>query len=245
MRRTITIVAALVMSLNFVFAQNQSSDLLSDIENLPSRRSKEVPADGDFKKADVEAVGALNLGFHSLKSDAFTTSGLRSGQIDFALFNAYLRPVSWFSLNVGADIAWDYYRSKDRRFDLDNANNIVARDMTADETKSKDRVSRITTTSFLFPATLRIYAGKWEFLAGAEAILNLNASVHTSLLDGNTRTITHTKGANVNRWGYDFIGALSYDGLGVFVKYMPETVRQFPEPGPSLERWTFGLRLGF
>ncbi len=180
MRRTITIVAALVMSLNFVFAQNQSSDLLSDIENLPSRRSKEVPVYGFFKKADFEAVGALNLGFHSLKSDAFTTSGLRSGQIDFALFNAYLRPVSWFSLNVGADIAWDYYRSKDRRFDLDNANNIVARDMTADETKSKDRVSRITTTSFLFPATLRIYAGKWEFLAGKPSSTSMRLSIPVS-----------------------------------------------------------------
>ena len=236
MKKTLLTIAAIALSVSMAFAQD---DRLSGIENLPDRQS-EVTDDGEFKKADIDLIQYMGYGVHAVKSDAYTSKGFGSGQFYLNILSAYIRPVSWLSLNVGADVAWDYYGSKNKRFELDPSNNIVSRDMTADE-----KHSSINTTSFLFPGTIRFYAGDWTFRAGAEAILNVRAGVNAELRNGNTRTYIETSKANINRWGYDFVAGLSHDGIGVFVKYMPETVRQFPEPGPSLERWTFGLRLGF
>ena len=236
MKSKLLVFAAALLCTLSVFAQD---DLLSGIENLPDRTSK-VNVDGPFKKAGIEPLQSFGFGVHSVKSDAFTSKGFMCNQFYLNLITAYLRPVSWLSLNVGADVAWDNYGSKGKLFELDPSNNIFSRDMVADE-----KYSSINTVSFLFPCTLKVYAERLAFRAGAEAILNVGAGVDARLRSGNTSTYIETSKAKVNRWGYDFVAGVSYAGFGMFVKYMPETVRQFPEPGPSLERWTFGFTLGF
>ena len=84
----------------------------------------------------------------------------------------------------------------------------------------------------------------------AEALRGLQlTAVHqrgrTNFRDERTHCVTDTKYAAIVPWSYDFFASVSYDGLGLFVKYQPASARQFPEPGPTLSCWTIGLRMGF
>ena len=80
---------------------------------------------------------------------------------------------------------------------------------------------------------------------GAEAIYGLGAMTRYKFKKPGEQK-DRTRGGRVYPWNYDFQAAVSYNQIGVFVKYLPTGRQLFREPGPQIDtRWTVGLCFGF
>ena len=243
MKYALILFVGLSMAVSGAFAQEKPArDRLAEIEQLTVKPSRHHKPAGEFKKIGVHLIPDIGYGATFVTSDDFKSKG--SKVVYAHLLEGYVRPVSWFSLNVGGGIGWNRYQSAQSVFSLNEANQIQIRPMSEEELATGKSRSSIDEPMVLIPATLQFHFGEASIRLGAEAIHAFRTKVRTDFREGDVRRITITPGAVTVPWSYDFFASVSLEGLGVFVKYQPATFRQFPEPGPTLSSWTLGLRVG-
>ena len=242
MKHALILFVGLSMAASGAFAQEKPArDRLAEIEqmNIPFIHHKEA---GEFEKIGIEFIPEIGIGTSIVSTDDFKSKG--SGLVYVHFLEAYVRPVSWASLHVGGGMSWRRYKSKENVFSLNSDDSIAIGAMPEEWAASGKSRSSIWGPTVLIPATLQFHFGDTSLRLGAEALYSYRTRVRTDFRDDRTHRVTDTKYATVVPWSYDFFASLSYDGLGVFVKYQPATARQFPEPGPTLSTWTIGIRAG-
>ena len=243
MKYALILFVGLSMAASGAFAQeNTARDRLAEIEQMtvkPSRHHKQAE---EFQKAGINIYPEIGIGTTIVSSNDFKSRG--SGLVYAHLLEAYVRPVSWASLHVGGGFGWRRYQSKENVFSLNTDNSITIGAMPEEWAASSKSRSSIWGPTVLLPATLQFHFGDASLRLGAEALYSFRTRVRTDVRDERTHRVTDSNYAATVPWSYDFFASVSYDGLGVFVKYQPATARQFPAPGPTLSTWTIGIRAG-
>ena len=243
MKYALILFVGLSMAASGAFAQEKPArDRLAEIEQMTVKPSRHHKPAGEFDKIGINLIPDIGYGEYYISSDDFKSKG--SVGVYAHLLEGFVRPVSWFSLHVGGGLGWNRYQSAQSVFSLDDANHIRIRPMSEEELATGNSRSSIVGPTVLIPATLQFHFGDVSLRVGAEAIHAFRTKVRTDFYEGDVRKITITPGAVTVPWSYDFFASVSYDGLGVFVKYQPAAIRQFPEPGPTLSSWTLGIRMG-
>lgn len=233
----------LSMAASGAFAQEKTArDRLAEIEQMTVKPAKHHKPAGEFRKVGINLVPEIGIGTSIVSSDDFKSRG--SGLVYTHLLEAYVRPVSWASLHVGGGIGWRRYQSKENVFSLNADDSITIGAMPQEWAASGKSRSSIWGPTVLIPATLQFHFGDASLHLGLEALYSFRTRVRTNFHDERTHCVTDTKYAAIVPWSYDFFASVSYDGLGVFVKYQPATARQFPASGPTLSSWTIGIRMG-
>ena len=233
----------LSMAASGAFAQEKTAkDRLAEIEQMTVAPAKHHKPAKEFQKVGIEIFPEVGIGTTLVSSNDFKSKG--SGLVYAHLLEAYVRPVSWASLHVGGGMGWRRYQSKDNVFSLNTDNSITIGAMLEEWAASGKSRSSIWGPTVLLPATLQFHFGDASLRLGVEALYSFRTRVRTDVRDERTHRVTDSNYAATVPWSYDFFASVSYDGLGVFVKYQPATARQFPETGPTLSCWTIGLRAG-
>ena len=243
MKYALILFAGLTLATTGAFAQETTNrDRLDEIEQMIVKPSRHHQQNNDFRVVDFDLLPEFGIGTRLVSSPDFKSKGSYSLYIHF--LDAYVRPVSWASLHVGGGMSWGQYQSKENVFSLNTDDKITIGKMPEEWAASGKSRSSIWGPSLLIPATLQFHFGDASLHLGAEALYSYRTRVRTDFRDERTHCVTDTKYAAIVPWSYDFFASISYDGLGLFVKYQPATARQFPEPGPTLSCWTFGIRMG-
>ncbi len=246
MMKTVKLCLLAVLALGTVpaFAQeNTTRERLSEIEEM-AVSEKEGCTPREIPLFTLEGASEWGIGIHSLTSEMLPSDG-KDWHFYLMLLDARIQPASWISLHVGAGLSWDYYRSRKSVFYLDEGKNVQVRDMTDAENEFGRKFSLLRETSVILPATLQFHAGDFSIRFGAEAIYGLGAMTRYKFKKPGEQK-DRTRGGRVYPWNYDFQAAVSYNQIGVFVKYLPTGRQLFREPGPQIDtRWTVGLCFGF
>lgn len=155
------------------------------------------------------------------------------------------RPVnSKLYLTLGYGWKSNYYKmTGEKRFDM-NADNVV--EVKDYKEGALNKSSRLKTFSHTFSLLATLEAGKHtDFRFGPTMSLNTGKSILTKFEDP-YGTIYSEKSPNikVNKVTFDFMASLTYYGVGLYVKYAPQSVFK-GDYGPQFSTVTLGLNVGF
>ena len=192
--------------------------------------------------ASMDVISSIGFGYNIVKTDDFTPSA--SGEFFVNLVSAKLYPVDFFGVEIGIDYRTVDFTSKDEAFYLDGSKVIHVqpfKDKHSGIDSSKRYFSRFRTNTFSAPVTLNFKAGKFSLGAGAEANYNLPGRVKDKFFIDGQKNKQIDKGAQFNKFNYDFLACLLYDDTGIYVRYYPKSSRLMPESGVDVSFLTMGF----
>lgn len=163
-----------------------------------------------------------------------------------------INPYESGMFSVGVDFAWDYYRLNKDHLWLPTSDKTGV-DIASREASgfSKIKRSNLTVRSVSIPVSFDQSFGKCNLRIGIAGEYNYAGVSKFKAIDNNGTTIKETKSGErfsdsikVRPFTYNVFGALSFGGLGLYVRYNP--MPQFEEGfGPQFEKTlTFGLVCG-
>lgn len=163
-----------------------------------------------------------------------------------------INPYESGMFSIGVDLAWDYYRLNKDHLWLPTSDKTGV-DIASREASgfSKIKRSNLTVRSVSIPVSFEQSFGKCDLRFGIAGEYNYAGVSKFKAIDNNGTTIKETKSGErfsdsikVRPFTYNVFGALSFGGLGLYVRYNP--MPQFEEGfGPQFEKTlTFGLVCG-
>ena len=163
-----------------------------------------------------------------------------------------INPYESGMFSIGVDLAWDYYRLNKDHLWLPTSDKTGV-DIASREASgfSKIKRSNLTVRSVSIPVSFDQSFGKCNLRIGIAGEYNYAGVSKFKAIDNNGTTIKETKSGErfsdsikVRPFTYNVFGALSFGGLGLYVRYNP--MPQFEEGfGPQFEKTlTFGLVCG-
>ena len=190
--------------------------------------------DGSPAFFEVLPVHHFAVGFHSLslsKSAADLDAlpfATRSREIDLNIIDLQLNPVRWLSLSAGFDIEWDQYgfNDEERFFSTVEKGNLRAVSLKPNTTDYDYLKSFVKTTSLRFPMSLSFNFNDWTVSCGAaySRVLDKYSRVNLSYKKDDLTLEETIHGITLNKNIWDFFGAVSYDGIGLYFKYSPYSI---------------------
>lgn len=210
-----------------------------------------------------EPLSYFNFGFNSLTNDqdnfGENTSFFRSQEFAFNMLELSFLPYDGGCISIGADVNWNWYHlNKDLMwipysgtFGIPQENGdhvgVVPKELAP---VSDVKRSVLSVATFSFPIGFTQKFGRIALMVGVSPELNLKGRTEFrgTMMDGSQ--IKETKSGlrfsnkiNTNLFTYNIHAAISYGGLGLYVKYRPKP--QFAEGyGPQFNTWTFGMVIG-
>jgi hypothetical protein len=149
-----------------------------------------------------------------------------------------------WGLRTGLWLNWRNYRMTDEvRFLRGEDGNI---ELGAYPEGARPRFSRIKIYSLEFPIHLLAYTRNqdWTFAFGPTVSYNSRASIKTRYRDADDqKQKDYRRGIHVNRLTVDLYGQVSYEGVGLYVKYSPCNVLE-SHYAPEFGGISMGLILG-
>ena len=197
----------------------------------------------------VEPISYLGFGYH-LPFDGMKDE-MKSAFNDEFFVNVMelgFRPFKGGMFSIGVDYDLDVYRLDKQHFwtcdtDNDKRVHILSIDMYKSVKKSKLMVHTLSV-----PVAFELQAGKCAFRLGAAGEYNLPASIKSKMVNNHDEVVTvNAKGIKTQEFGYSLFGAISYGGLGVYVRYRPTYQFISDEAGawgPQFKTLTVGAVLG-
>ena len=222
MKRILTIILAASMAFT-ALAQSDREPLYSS-------------ADGTVT---FNLLSRFGYGYNFVKTEAFEP--ISSGETFLTIFQIGLYPTENLGFELGADIAYNYFRSKNRTFTLDSSRKIQVVDIPTTEGNMERFRSGIGSVSANFPLVVKGIFGKFELGAGAEARLNFAGSTSFSYRQDNRYVSVEERKAKLNLFNYDILAVISYDDMGVYFKYYPKGPRFLPEGSVDFSWMTLGI----
>ena len=233
--------AAVLLAGSAAYAQTPAADRLKEIEELPIKARKHKTRSFGKDLFEAEILANAGYGIHHVEG-AFENSFGPSREIFLNILEIRFNPCRFVSLKAGADVKWDHFTARtNRSFALDGSGNVVI-----NPTGGFDRYeSTLCLTAMSVPAALGLHFGELSMYGGAELIRNINGCTHIleSTKAGDLTTSSRLDGGAARKFVYDFMAAVSYNGLGLYFKYYPGNI--LPDGGPEWKYWTAGLVLGF
>ena len=245
MKYALILFAGLTLAASGAFAQEKPArDRLAEIENLNVKPTKHHQTNQEFKKVGLNVLPEIGMGIRAASQQVYKPTKGESTLYYAHLLEAYVRPVSWASFNVGAGLGWGKYQSKESVFGLNDKNELKITPMPEEWVNTRNSRSSLREWMVLLPATLQFHLGDYSLRCGAEALYSFQPKVRLDLRDeeGN-RYMTEKDGGIAQRWNYDFFASFSLEGLGLFVKYQPKAFRILSETESIYPCWTFGFLL--
>ena len=190
--------------------------------------------------ASLEAFSHLGFGYNIVKTTDFEPSASEEFFVNILSLN--LNAADFIGLEIGVDYKTVDFRSKEDAFYLD-ANKLIQAKPFKDKYPQNytKNFSRFRTNTFSAPVTLNFYAGPFKIAAGAEANYNLPGRVKDKFFVDGEKNKNIEKGAKFNSFNYNFLGYLSYDDTGIYVRYYPKNSRLMPEGGVDVSFFTVGV----
>ena len=238
--KKLAILAAILLAGSAAYAQTPAKDRLKEIEELSINAKKHKTTSFAKDLFEAEALANIGYGIHHVEG-AFENEFGPSRELFLNLVELRFNPCRFFSLNAAADLKWDHFTARtDKAFALD-----AAGDITIAPAGGFDKLeSTLCITALTAPVTMGLHFGDFSLHAGAEFAANINKRTHlkVSFKTGNTTGSNRTDGGKVQKFVYDYMAAVSYDGLGLYFKYYPGNI--LPKGCPEWDYWTIGLVLG-
>ncbi len=192
--------------------------------------------------SSMEALSHIGFGYNIVKTDDFTPNASGEFFVNIASLKVY--PVENLGIEIGVDYKTVDFTSREDAFFLDNNKLIQAmpfKDKYPNIDSSKKSFSRFRTNTFSAPVTLNIAAGSVKIGGGAEANYNLPGRVKDKYFVDGKKNKDIDKGAQFNKFNYNFLGYLIYDDTGIYVRYYPKSSRLMPEGGVDVSYFTIGV----
>ena len=225
---------------------------------LSAQNNFEFGEDADFSirkgAFSAETVSYVAFGDHNLldvDADFQNNKGKALTEFYMNIIELRVHPYETGMFTLGVDFDWDYYRLRNTYFWQPDASkekvSIASMEGSGFKRIKKSRLSKIIPSEIL---AFEQSFDKFTLRLGAAAEYNFPA---ISRFKGETRD-----GSTLKEWKdgehfskqiktrpftYNVFGALSFGGIGVYVKYCPVT--QFEEGfGPQFKSITFGIISG-
>lgn len=183
----------------------------------------------------------MGYGYHFVQTDEFTPAA--SGEVFLNVLQLGVFPTEHLGIELGADLAYNYFRSKKNMFFLDDKRKVRVTSLPAFEGGVENFRSNIDCGSVNFPLLVKGIFGKFQLGAGAEGRLNFAGSTtYWYNSDNRYYTVEDTK-AQLNRFNYDILATVSYDDIGLYFKYYPKGSRLLPDGSVNFSWMTLGFVL--
>ncbi|MBO4917932.1 MAG: hypothetical protein J5374_08660 [Bacteroidales bacterium] len=191
--------------------------------------------------SSFEALSHIGFGYNAVKTSDFNPSASGEFFVNIASLKVY--PVEAFGIEIGVDYKTVDFTSKEDAFYLDNkiVKAMPFKEKFPNIDSSKKSFSRFRTNTFSAPVTLNIAAGSVKIGGGAEANYNLPGRVKDKYFVDGKKNKDIDKGAQFNKFNYNFLGYLIYDDTGIYVRYYPKSSRLMPEGGVDVSYFTIGV----
>jgi hypothetical protein len=175
----------------------------------------------------LDAAEYIGFGYNLLKSNDFTCSG--SGEFFVNILDLKVYPTPAFGIEIGVNYKTMDFNSKDNFFYLDGDKKIQV-GKTADQYGGMEKFrSRFRSNTFSAPVMLNFVAGTTRVGLGVEGNMNLTGRVKNKYFENDQKIKDIKKGAQFERYNYNFLATLSFDGTGVYFRYYPKNSRILPE----------------
>ena len=191
----------------------------------------------------LNPITHIGYGYNIVKTSDFNPSA--SDEFFVNILTLKLNPVDFLGLDIGVDYKTVDFRSRDDAFYLD-ANKIIHA-MPFKEKYNENytkNFSRFRTNTFSAPVTLNLYAGEFAVGLGAEANFNLTGRVKDKFFVDGKKQKYIEKGAQFNKFNYNFLAYISYADTGIYFRYYPKNSRLMPEGGVDVSYMTVGVVFG-
>ena len=194
----------------------------------------------------VAPISYLGFGYH-LPFDGMRDEMKKAFNDEFFVnvMELGFRPFRGGMFTLGVDYDLDVYRMDKDHYFLPEATNSSAVYYTsiASTTDKVVKKSKLFVHTLSVPVAFELEAGKCAFRIGAAGEYNLPANIKNKVINAHDELVTSKyKGIKTQEFGYSLFGAISYGGLGVYVRYRP--TYQFLEAGPQFKSLTVGAVLG-
>jgi hypothetical protein len=188
----------------------------------------------------MEVASHIGFGYNIVKTSDFEPSA--SGEFFVNIIGLKLYPTNFFGIEAGVDYKTIDFSSKEDAFYLDANKVIQAKPFKEkyNENYTKN-FSRFRTNTFSIPVTLNLVAGDFKFGGGAEANFNLAGRIKDKFFVDGKKNKYIDKGAQFNKFNYNFVAYLSYSDTGIYFKYYPKSSRLMPEGGVDVSYMTIGV----
>ena len=240
------IVSVLVLATIFafgLFAQN-------DNRKLEFNEDVDFSIGGDVFSA--EPLSYFAFGDHSflnVDEDFNQNKGKANSEFVMNLLELRVSPYPTGRFTLGLDFDWDYYRLDSYHYWLPEADKVSIKSMENSGLK-KIKKSRLSVRTLSVPVAFEQDFGQFTLRLGASAEYNFPGIVRFKGVDREGGTVKHWKSGNyfskdvkTTTFTYNVFGAISFGGIGAYVKYCP--VQQFEKGyGPQFQTLTFGVITG-
>ena len=213
-------------------------------------------ADFSIRKGifSAETISYVAFGDHNLlnaDSDFETNKGKALTEFFMNIVELRVNPYETGMFTLGVDVDWDYYRLRNTYFWQPDASKekVSIASMEGSGLKRIKR-SRLSVRTLSVPLAFEQRFDKFTLRLGAAAEYNFPAISRFKGESKDGATVKEWKNGEhfskqikTNPFTYNVFGALSYGGVGVYVKYCPVT--QFEAGyGPQFKSISFGIISG-
>jgi len=195
-------------------------------------------------KFEIEIATHMGWGYNIVKTDDFTPSASDEFFVNIAKF--LLHPTESFGIELGIDYKTLSFKSTEEAFYTES--DKIAKVMPYSQKYSGElskNFSRLRTNTFSAPLIVKFCAGDFHIGGGVEGNLNLTGRIKDKYFKDGQKVKNIDKGIKFNRYSYDFMAAVSYDDMGIYVKYYPKSSKLMPEGGLDVDFMTVGVILDF
>ena len=190
MKYALILFAGLTLAASGAFAQEKPArDRLAEIENLTVKPTKHHQTNQEFKKVGLNVLPEIGMGIRAASQQVYKPTKGESTLYYAHLLEAYVRPVSWASFNVGAGLGWGKYQSKESVFGLNDKNELKITPMPEEWVNTRNSRSSLREWMVLLPATLQFHLGDYSLRCGAEALYSFQPKVRLDLRDEEGKTL--------------------------------------------------------
>lgn len=206
-----------------------------------------------FKKCDSVAnlkphtelfVSDFYLGVGGNHVEPTYRDAVRGVHTDFGVLN--LLGLGWVfnrnrsRLSLGLGFNWAAYSVR-KPFFWGSTDEGIAH-VTNMEENIREHNSTLECWSMQFPLLYNQRLGKrWNLAGGVVANWNISAKINNSYRVGKSDYSITTRGLHQRKFSVDYVGMISFYGLGVFARFSPQSVFKCGF-GPNIDnRWSVGL----
>ena len=210
------------------FAANAQTDTTSAarqrLDEIESKADEIVTKRHQSKSNSIiqlKGVTHLYVGGLIVPDEQFPRS--KSHEVGLNILQLSINAAEWLSLDLGCDLKWDRFISKQTMYEIDkNGQFAISAATPPNRIKSK-----ICAFGFSAPANISINIGKVGLKFGAEALYDLDRcnKVKNKFRDANgKRDKQILEGGEIQNFRLSYFGVLSFEDLGIYFKYCPGTI---------------------
>lgn len=194
----------------------------------------------DNGKFTFDILDHFGVGYNIVNTDDYTPNGSTDVFLNVAEIGLY--PTKNFGLEVGVDLQFNAFYSKETAFaQVDKIIKPVAFSALGLGDNFDRKRGCFSVFGLGAPVLLKGSFGNFQIGVGGIASWNITADNDARLRKDNRRLIYEESSAKANPFSYCFLGTLSYEEIGAYIKYNPKSSRLLPDGSIDMSFITLGV----